>query len=285
MEERIPQWLKRKAFLSELSLETSKIISLKNLNTVCREAKCPNREECYSKKTATFMILGRVCTRNCAFCGVESGTPGPVDDKEPLRLAKAAEELGLDYVVITSVTRDDLPDGGAGIFSEAINEVKNSEKKPGVEVLIPDFKGDRNSLLNVLSARPNVLNHNIETVPSLYRKIRPGANYIRSLDVIQYSKKMGLITKTGLIVGMGESFAELQEVFKDIVSSGADILTVGQYMKPSKNNLPVQRYLRPEEFELIEQMALDAGLKAVLSGPLVRSSYRAKEYYEKIRNI
>lgn len=285
MSERLPLWLRKKGFLSESAMLTSRIIGEKKLNTVCREAKCPNRHECYSQKTATFMILGRTCTRNCAFCGINKGAGEKPDLSEPYRVAQAAKALGVDYSVVTSVTRDDLPDGGSCLFAQTVSELRKTVENCKVEVLIPDFMGSGECLNNIYSVSPDVINHNIETVPSLYEKIRPLADYERSLNILRDAKNSGFITKTGLIVGLGETLEEIKEVFEELASQKIDILTVGQYMRPSFKNIPVSRYLDPDEFVLMEQLAVKAGISVVVSSPLVRSSYRAKECFEKARNI
>jgi len=280
---RLPTWLKKKVLLNEKSKDISKIIGKYNLHTVCHEAKCPNRNECFASKTATFLILGNICTRDCSFCGIQKGIPKKYNMKEIDNILLAADKMNLNHIVITSVTRDDLPDGGASIYYEIINKLKNKFKTSTVEVLIPDLKGDFNSLKTILSAKPDVLNHNIETVPSLYKKIRNRANYETSLNILKYSKlNSKSIIKSGIILGLGETKVELIEVFKDLVRSGVDILTIGQYMRPSLNNIKVSRFLTPEEFEDLKFCAKEEGIKQVLSAPLVRSSYKAKETLNKL---
>jgi lipoic acid synthetase len=249
------------------------------LNTVCEEAHCPNLGECWSRGTATFMILGDVCTRACGFCAVRTGLPGrPPDPGEPRRVAEAVARMGIRHAVVTSVDRDDQPDGGAGIFAATVREIR--ERVPGcaVEVLIPDFKGHRDALQTVVDARPDVLNHNVETVPRLYRSARPGASFPRSLELLRRSKEAGLLTKSGIMVGLGEEGAEVEETIRAIRTSGTDILTVGQYLRPSPKHLPVLRYYPPAEFDELRAFALGLGFAHVESGPLVRSSYHAESH-------
>lgn len=274
---RLPDWIKVK--LNGLH-ETKQVLRSHALATVCEEARCPNIGSCFSKPTATFMILGFHCTRNCGFCNVESSLPLPVDPNEPERVAMAAKEMGLRYVVITSVTRDDLPDGGASHFAETIRAVRRHLPNVGIEVLTPDFKGDVNALRVVLEARPDVFNHNIETVPRLYSEVRPQADYKRSLTVLKIAKELSKVkTKSGLMVGLGEEFDEVVAVMKDLRESGCDYLTIGQYLRPSKKNLPVKEYIRPEVFDRYREEALKLGFKGVASGPLVRSSMNAEEMF------
>jgi lipoic acid synthetase len=274
-----PEWLRIRVRNNSKISQVEEILERFSLHTVCEEANCPNRMECFSRKTATFMILGRVCTRNCRFCNVEGGAPTPVDENEPYHVAEAVKELGLLHVVITSVTRDDLQDGGAGHFARTVEAVRN--KCPGtiVEVLIPDFKGDKAALETVVKAAPDIINHNVETVPRLYSEIRPQARYERSLEVLKNVKSMDkkIYTKSGLMVGLGESVDEVLEVFKDLRDVGCDFLTVGQYLAPSKKHYPVKEYVHPDVFSEYKQKALDMGFSYVASSPLVRSSYNAKE--------
>ena len=249
------------------------------LNTVCEEAGCPNIGECWGRGTATFMILGDTCTRSCGFCAVKSGRPGAVDLGEPERVAAAVKKMGLGHAVITSVDRDDLPDGGAQIFSETIQRVR--EQSPGVtiEVLIPDFLGDWDALGTVLEAAPEILNHNVETVPRLYGRVRPKAKYERSLELLKRAKQLlpSTRTKSGLMVGLGESRAELLDVFRDMRTHNVELLTVGQYLRPTSKHLPIQRYYHPDEFADLKVEAESLGFSRVESGPLVRSSYHAEE--------
>ncbi len=249
------------------------------LHTVCEEARCPNVGECWNSGTATFMILGDTCTRACGFCAVTSGRPDGLDVLEPFRLAQAVETLGLDYAVITSVNRDDLADGGAGIFAACIRAIRDRTPNCEVEVLIPDFEGNWDALAEVVRARPVVLNHNTETVPRLYPRARPKARYERSLELIRRVKLIdgSMTTKSGLMVGLGEGLQELTETMRDLRAHGCDLLTVGQYLRPTKKHLPVARYYHPDEFNEIAQMGREIGFVHVEAGPLVRSSYHASE--------
>jgi len=248
------------------------------LHSVCEEARCPNIGECFNAGTATFMILGDVCTRSCAFCAVTSGRPEDVDYLEPYRLARSVELLGLDYVVITSVTRDDLADGGAGIFAACVGAIRRNNSGCRVEVLVPDFLGDWNALTTVVEAGPFVLGHNLETVPRLYRRVRPKARYRRSLDLLARAKELdpGMLTKSGLMVGLGESREEILQVMADLRAVRCDILTIGQYLRPSQKHLPVERFYPPEEFESLAAQGRELGFRHVEAGPLVRSSYHAQ---------
>lgn len=249
------------------------------LHTVCEEAHCPNLGECWSRGTATFMILGDVCTRACGFCAVKTGLPErPPEEDEPRRVADAVARMGLRHAVITSVNRDDQADGGAGIFAATIREIRARVSDCAVEVLIPDFKGSASALRIVLDARPDVLNHNTETVPRLYRKVRPGASFSRSLELLRRAKEAGLLTKSGIMVGLGESGVEIEETIAAIRGAGTDVLTVGQYLRPSPQHLEVERYYTPEEFGQLRELALGMGYAHVESGPLVRSSYHAEEH-------
>lgn len=274
---RLPEWIKVR--MNGLH-ETKHLLREHGLSTVCEEARCPNMGVCFSKPTATFMILGSKCTRNCSFCNVESLPPDAVDPEEPLRVALAARRLGLRYVVITSVTRDDLPDGGASHFASTIREVRRLLPGSRIEVLTPDFKGDIEALKIVLEALPDVFNHNIETVPRLYREVRPQADYRLSLAVLKMAKGLSKIkTKSGLMVGLGEEFQEVVEVMKDLREAGCDFITLGQYLRPSKRNLPVREFIRPEVFDEYREIAKALGFKGVASGPLVRSSMNAEEMF------
>lgn len=250
----------------------------KSLHTVCEEAMCPNMAECWEKGNATFLILGDVCTRNCSFCAVKGGKPAAVDLEEPMRVVEAATVMGLHHLVITSVTRDDLTDGGAFIFAETIRQVHNRTPSCTIEVLIPDFKGERQALWKVVQAEPEILAHNVETVPRLYPRVRPQAVYQRSLEVMGIVKELdpNLIIKSGIMVGLGETMDELLEVMRHLRDVGCDILTIGQYLRPSKAHLPVIRYYAPEEFEALKEEGYAAGFRWVESGPLVRSSYCAE---------
>lgn len=278
---RLPKWLKRPILANKNLATTESLISELKLNTVCHSAKCPNRGECFSKRTATFMILGDHCTRNCSFCAVTSGEPQVVDRKEPQRIAEAVKTLGLKYVVITSVTRDDLPDGGAGHFVDVINTLKSDVQNVRIEVLTPDFLGDNNAIQKVVSAGPDVFNHNIETIPRLYSEIRPQADYERSLNLLAYIKEINskMITKSGMMLGLGETKAEVVSAMKDLRDCGCDFLTIGQYLRPSQQNYPVQEFVTPAIFDEYKAIAKDLGFRAVASGPFVRSSYHAHEFF------
>jgi lipoic acid synthetase len=274
-----PDWLKVRVHSGQPNNEVVELLNRLSLNTVCEEANCPNLSECFGRQTATFMILGKVCTRNCTFCNVSKGQVEPVDPAEPLHLAQAVRELGLKHVVVTSVTRDDLNDGGAGYFFQVIAAVRELSPEVVIEVLIPDFRGDANALKQVVAATPAIINHNIETVPRLYSEVRPLADYRRSLILIRRVKdfKRGIYTKSGIMVGLGETPEEVVGVFEDLREHGCDFLTVGQYLAPSKKHHPVVEYVHPDQFEQYRKIALRLGFDYVASGPLVRSSYMAEE--------
>lgn len=276
---RKPDWLRIDLNKGRSLNYVKEILSRFSLNTVCEEANCPNRMECFSKKTATFMILGSQCTRNCRFCNVTHGAPQPVDPEEPDKVAKAAAELELKHVVVTSVTRDDLPDGGARHFSRVIKAIKSLSSDTVVEVLIPDFRGSFAALETVVKAKPEVLNHNIETVPRLYPEVRPAAIYERSLELLSRVKSIdgSMLTKSGIMVGLGEKEEEVFRVFNDLRSAGCDFLTIGQYLAPSAGHYPVAEYISPEIFKMYKEKALSLGFSFVASAPLVRSSYNAAE--------
>ncbi len=278
MVENKPAWL-RASYNKQAVEEISRLMAERKLNTVCKEANCPNLGECYKRRTATFMILGNFCTRNCRFCNVVHGKPLPVDPEEPMHLAQAAETLGLRHVVVTSVTRDDLPDGGAQQFARVIQAVRERCPHTTVEVLIPDLQGDAASLEIVLDAHPDVLNHNIETVRDRYPTVRPQANYERSLTVLRRAKQYdsALLTKTGMMVGLGETPEQVEQAMDDILAAGCDILTIGQYLRPSPQHLAVQEYITPEQFAYYKEVGCRKGFRYVASGPLVRSSYHAEE--------
>lgn len=275
--QRLPKWLKRPLPQAGMQFTTNVIADLR-LETVCESAKCPNQTECWSQKTATFMILGNVCTRPCGFCSVLKGKTETVQLDEPGRVAEAAERLGLKYVVITSVTRDDLPDGGANHFYECVLAVRE-RTGARVEVLTPDFRGDRNAIHRVIESRPDVFNHNTETVPRLYHRVRRNAQYQRTLDLLKQIKDEApdMPTKSGLMLGLGETREELLEVCSDLRAVGVDMLTLGQYLQPTADHLPVERYVPPEEFDEIGQQMRGLGFSMVASGPFVRSSYHAGE--------
>jgi lipoyl synthase len=277
-----PPWLKRRLPSGPVYEQVRALLKKGHLHTVCQEARCPNMWECFSQNTATFLILGDRCTRNCGFCAVAHGPADPPDLEEPSRIAEAVEHMALQYVVVTSVTRDDLPDGGAGVFADTINSIR--QRMPGtcIEVLTPDFKGDIRAIEKVIAARPDVFNHNIETVPGLYPVVRPQAEYRRSLKVLEIVKKIdpGMITKSGIMLGLGEKEWEVIETFQDLLSVGCNILTVGQYLQPTKQHLPVKRFVSPEEFKNLRDAAMRMGFDEVAAGPFVRSSYHAKDLFK-----
>jgi lipoyl synthase len=279
--ERKPEWLKRRLPTGEAFHHVRELIDSGRLHTVCQEAKCPNIWECFSHRTATFLILGGRCTRNCGFCSVASGPPEPLDPGEPDRVAEAAARMGLGYIVVTSVTRDDLADGGAAHFAATIRAIRRRIPGAEIEVLIPDFQGDAAALATVLAARPDVLNHNIETVPRLYPHVRPQAGYRRSLALLERSARAepDIPTKSGLMLGLGEEAEEVHETLQDLRRAGCRILTLGQYLQPSPQHLPVVRYVAPAEFDRWREAALAIGFSEVASGPFVRSSYHAKESF------
>ena len=259
---------------------TESLISDLDLHTVCRSAKCPNAFECFSKNVATFLIMGDVCTRNCAFCNIATGRPAPLDPSEPERLAEAASRLNLRHTVVTSVTRDDLPDGGAAHYTAVIRALRDRLPKSGVEVLIPDFQGDEQALAVVLEAGPDVLNHNVETVPSLYSRIRPQADYRQSLDLLARVRRLapGVVPKSGLMTGLGEELAQVKDVIRDMAGAGVGMVTIGQYMRPSVKHPPVRRWMPPEEFEELAEFGRGLGIPTMFCGPKVRSSYNAAEF-------
>lgn len=277
---RHPRWLKVPLPAGENFHAVRKLVEQHRLHTVCQSAHCPNIGDCWGQRTATFMILGDVCTRNCRFCAVQSGTPCPVDLSEPGRVAEAVKTLSLNYAVITSVTRDDLPDGGAAIFAATIQQIRAAVPSCQIEVLIPDFQGSTAAQLLVFAARPNVLNHNIETVPSLYPRVRPQANYRRSINLLAAAKREGLVTKTGLMLGLGETETEVIEVMRELRQAQCDILTLGQYLQPSAAHVPIDRYVAPEEFDRLKALGAELGFHHVEAGPLVRSSYHAGECFD-----
>ena len=279
-----PSWIKVKAPQSNTFSKTNKIIKSLDLNTVCEEAACPNIGECWNKKHATFMILGRVCTRKCTFCNIATGFPNKLDKDEPRKIAKAVDALNLRHVVITSVDRDDLIDGGARQFSECIQNIRSLNKDITIEILTPDFQRKENAINIIINAKPDVFNHNLETIPRLYKKVRKGADYFHSLNLLKTIKNKGDIwTKSGLMVGLGESLNEIFEVMIDMREHNVDFLTVGQYLQPSKGHQKLLKYYSPEEFSYIEDEAKRLGFKMVSCSPLTRSSYHADEYFKKLK--
>jgi len=277
-----PPWLKKRIPPIQEIEKVKATLARGNLHTVCEEARCPNLGDCFSKGTATFLILGRVCTRNCGFCAVERGTPLPLNESEPETVARAVGELRLQYVVLTSVTRDDLQDGGASHYAEAIRAIRALDPGVKIEVLIPDLKGDRTALETVLKEQPDVLNHNVETVPRLYPQVRPQADYKGSLELIRRTKEIGpsLLTKSGFMLGLGETQEEVLNLLTDLREVGCDFLTIGQYLQPRSDRLQVVRYVSPEEFEEYRRIAEESGFKGVASGPFVRSSFHASQMFE-----
>jgi lipoic acid synthetase len=278
---RLPLWLRRGATNFEAVHELKKDLRRLNLHTVCESARCPNMHECFQRGAATFMILGDLCTRGCGFCSVPKGSPQKkefsLDPNEPANVARMAASLKLRYVVITSVNRDDLPDGGSHHFADTVREVRAALPEARVEVLTPDFCGDLTAVARVLDAGPHVFNHNMETVPRLYRRVRPQANYRQSLEVLRFGKQYTpeALTKSGLMVGLGEETGEVEQLLRDLASAQVDVATIGQYLQPTRRNLPVAAYVAPEQFEAYRDYGLSIGFKMVFSGPLVRSSYMA----------
>ena len=275
-----PSWLKVKLPAHGSFFEVAKILEKKHLHTICQSAKCPNIAECWTARTATFLILGDTCTRQCGFCAVKKGAPVGVSGEEPSQVAEAVASLGLDYAVVTSVTRDDLPDGGAWTFAQTVRAIKETRPQTKVEVLVPDFQGSEEALAIVIAAGPDVLNHNLETTEPGYPRInRHLGNYRRSLGVLETAKKLGALTKSGLMVGLGETESEVEQTLSDLRSVDCDLLTIGQYLQPSRQNPPVSRYYTPEEFGTMGGQALALGFRDVAAGPLVRSSYRAHKLF------
>lgn len=273
-----PDWLKVKLPTGDNYADVKNLMRRQKLNTVCEEAKCPNIAECWNHRSATFMILGDTCTRSCGFCNVKLGIPNELDLDEPYRVVESVIELDLRHVVITSVNRDELKDGGATIFKECVRLIRERKPDCTVEILIPDFKGDEHSFEIIMQSPPDILNHNLETVPRLYHAVRPQAKYERSLKLIRWFKEKGLKTKSGIMVGIGEKPEEVLELMKDLVAHGCDILTIGQYLQPTKQHLPVDRFVTPEEFLMYKEEGLKMGFKIVESAPLVRSSYHADQH-------
>lgn len=276
MRERLPEFLKRPIIDTDKTRTVRKILKSNCLNTVCEGARWPNKNECYSNHTATFLIMGSVCTRNCRYCNISCQRPEPLDENEPLHVAQAVKDLGLKYAVITSVTRDDLPDGGANHFAKCINEIRKISPNTKIEILTPDFKGNEESLNTIIKAHPDVFNHNIETARDIFKTARPQGNYDTSLGVLKYVKENSDIkTKSGFMIGLGEDIEQIKQTITDLHSVNCDILTIGQYIQPSKEHLPVAKYYNPEEYEELKDIAKNIGIKYFQIGPLVRSSYNA----------
>jgi len=285
MKKRLPDWFKRKLPEPKTMLEMKNLLEGARLHTICESGQCPNIWECFSKRTAAFLILGDVCTRRCTFCAVKKGSPTPVDENEPQHLLETVEKLGLRHVVITSVTRDDLPDGGASHFARTINLLRRNLKDITVEVLIPDFLGSAQALKTVVESNPHVINHNLETVPRLYPVVRPKADYQRSLALLALIKRLNpkMLTKSGLMLGLGETAEEIITVMKDLKDRSCSLLTIGQYLQPSPAHHPVVRFVSPDEFNGYRQSGLEIGFADVASAPLVRSSFKASETYTKAK--
>ena len=274
---RLPSWFRVEAKTGPDYVDIKQTIDRLNLHTICEEARCPNRWECWNARTATFLILGDICTRRCHYCSVETGRPGPVDHHEPQRVAEAVAALGLRHAVITSVNRDELPDGGATIFAETIRLTRRVNPHCTIEVLIPDFEGNEAALASICSVKPDVLNHNIETVPRLFPSLRPQGKYLRSMELLGRAKQRGMTTKSGLIVGMGETLDEVHAVLRDLRAEHCDMVTIGQYLQPTRRHLPVARFYHPAEFAQLKTQGIAMGFAHVESGPLVRSSYHAEQ--------
>lgn len=277
-----PDWLKVRFTVNDSFKELNQIVQDNNLHTVCQEARCPNQSECWGKGTATLMILGDTCTRSCGFCAIKTGRPGAYDRHEPYRVGLAVQKMGLNHVVITSVNRDELPDQGSEVWAETIRQIRKMSPDTSVEVLIPDFKGVWEPLKTVIDARPDILAHNTETVPRLHRRVRPQAKYDRSLRVLEKTKASGMVSKTGIMVGLGEKREEVIDLMKDLAGVNLDIFTIGQYLQPTKRHLPVERFVHPDEFAEYKKIGEELGIKHVESGPLVRSSYHAEEQVDKM---
>lgn len=276
MRERLPEYLKRPIIDTDKTRTVRKILKNNCLNTVCENARCPNKNECYTKHTATFLIMGSVCTRNCKYCNISCEKPEPLDVNEPKNVAKAVKDLGLKYAVITSVTRDDLQDGGAKHFAQCIEEIRKISPETKIEILTPDFKNQKESLDIIIQAKPDVFNHNIEAVRAVFKTVRPQGNYDNSISVLKYVKDNSDIkTKSGLIIGLGETFEQIKQTLNDLRRINCDILTIGQYIQPSKNHFQVAKYYKLEEYEELKKLATEVGIKNYQIGPLVRSSYNA----------
>lgn len=278
MQRRLPDYLKRPIIDTDKTRTVRKILKTKCLNTVCENARCPNKNECYTKNTATFLIMGNDCTRNCKYCNISCARPEPLDLEEPKHVAEAIQALGLKYAVITSVTRDDLPDGGAEHFANCIYEIRKLCPDTKIEILTPDFKGNKDCLDIIIKAHPDVFNHNIEAVRDIFKSVRPQGDYECSLEVLKYVKdNSDILTKSGLIIGLGETFEQIEQTLIDLKNVGCDIVTIGQYIQPSKHHLEVAKYYTPEEYDKLKELANQVGIKNHQIGPLVRSSYRAAE--------
>lgn len=282
---RRPDWMKIRITTGKNYVELQRLVRDEQLNTVCAEARCPNVYDCWNRRTATLMILGDICTRSCEFCSIKTGRPLAVDYDEPQRVARAVEAMGLKHCVITSVDRDELPDGGAGIWATTIDAIHARVPTCSVEILIGDFKGDHGALRTVMDANPAILAHNMETVRSLAPRIRPQAEYNRSLAVLQFAAEHGMTVKSGIMVGIGETTNEVEELMRDVVETGCQIFTIGQYLQPTTNQVPVDRYVEPCEFDRFRESGLEMGFKVVESGPLVRSSYHADEQVDLLKSL
>jgi lipoic acid synthetase len=284
---RRPPWIRVKAPSGETYEDVRKLMRSKTLHTVCEEAQCPNIGECWGRGTATFLMMGDTCTRSCGFCDIKTGRPSPLDWAEPNRVAESVRAMNLRHVVITSVNRDERADGGAPIFAMVIKRIRQLQPGCSIEVLIPDFKGSEDALKIVMDAQPEILNHNVETVPRLFKRVQPQDNYAWTLATLGNAKKMDplVLTKSGIMVGLGETFDEVVEVMQDLANIGVDILTIGQYLQPSKNHLPVERFYTPEEFDKFQELGKQMGYKWVESGPLVRSSYRAEQQVRELSKL
>jgi lipoic acid synthetase len=284
---RRPPWIRVKAPSGETFENVQKLMRSKSLHTVCEEAQCPNIGECWGRGTATFLMMGDTCTRSCGFCDIKTGRPSPLDWAEPNRIAESVRAMNLRHVVITSVNRDERPDGGAPIFAMVIRRIRQLQPGCSIEVLIPDFKGSEAALKIVMDAQPEILNHNVETVPRLFKKVQPQDNYEWALATLRNAKRMDplVLTKSGIMVGLGETFEEVVEVMHDLAEIGVDILTIGQYLQPSKEHLPVERFYTPEEFDRFIEIGKELGFKWVESGPLVRSSYRADQQVRELSKL
>jgi len=278
--ERKPSWIKTRAVMGPQYTELHQLVKGEGLHTVCQEAGCPNIYECWEDREATFLIGGDQCTRRCDFCQIDTGKPAPLDRDEPRRVAESVEKMGLRYATVTGVARDDLPDGGAWLYAETVRQIHALDQQVGVELLIPDFQARPEQLAEVFGSRPEVLAHNVETVPRVFKRIRPAFSYDRSLGVVTEARRAGLVTKSNLILGMGEERAEISQALQDLHDAGCDLVTITQYLRPSKRHHPIDRWVKPEEFLELREEAEEIGFAGVLSGPLVRSSYRAGRLYQ-----